>query len=128
MQQNIEILIRPCIKLHIHDSEEVFIVKFNSHLLDFLWREMDIFYSSSLDKEFSHSLEFHCNIASHLKSSHSCTKFSSTPSSPNSHSSHKYYKYITFHKSSSHIIVDCCVLENSSTAKTLLVDTRESSY
>jgi hypothetical protein len=106
MQQNIEIFTRPCIKLHIDDSEEIFIVKFNYHLFDFLWREMDILYSSFLDNAFSHFLEVHHNIASRLKSSHSCTKFSSTPSSPKSPSSPKYCKYSTFHKSSSHIIVD----------------------
>jgi len=89
--------------------------------------EVDLFYSSSLDKAFSNTLAIERKLAAHLKFHQSHPKSSSTPSSPNSPSSYKSSKWCTFHKSYFHNTIDCHVVQNPSTPKTPFVDTPESS-
>jgi hypothetical protein len=115
------------IQLQIQDPEEVLIVKFNSGLLLFIRREVDLFESSSLDKAFLRALAVEWKLAPHLRSPLSKVGPSSTPSSPTSPTSPKTSKWCSYHKSQFHSSVECHVLHNQNHVKTLFIDAPESS-
>jgi hypothetical protein len=88
-----------CIQLHIQYPEEVLIAKFNSSLLLFIRREVDLFESSSLDKAFLQALAMEQNLSPPLHSPLSKVGLSSSPSSPTSPTSPKPRKWCSYHKS-----------------------------
>jgi hypothetical protein len=117
VQRYIEVFTKLCIQLQIQDPEEVLIVKFNSGLLLFIHREVDLFEISSLDKAFLRALDVEWKLSPHLRSPLSKVGPSSTPSSPASPTSPKPRKWCSYHKSQFHSSVECHVLHNQNLSR-----------
>lgn len=118
VQSYIDVFCKMRIQLRIHDPKQVLIVKFNSDLLLLLCREVELFYSSSLDKVRALAVE--CKLAPMIRAPYpalACLVQRPLKSLPLLQPS---CTWCTFHKTSTHATADCRSLKSPRAAKSLL--------